>query len=107
MTVKCDSNKLDLDFDKLREKLPAGFPDSIPDQYKNISAMIPQKIDEGKKMFKEKCKELTGDDKVYERIELAFEELKDCIMPLVNVEELQKEIEEAQPTGELDIVFNK
>lgn len=107
MSVKCDSNELDLDFDKLRAKLPAGFPDSVPDQYKNMTAMIPQKIDEGKKMFKEKCKELTGDDRAYERIEVAFEELKNCTVGLVNMEILQEEIEKAQPTGELDIVFNK
>lgn len=96
-----------MDFDKIREKLPAGIPDSIPDQFKNMTAMIPKKAEEAKKMFKEKCKELTGDDTAYERIEAAAEQLKNCTSGLVDVTALQEEIEKAQPTGELDTVFNK
>lgn len=63
--------------------------------------------DDVKTILKEKCIKVSGSGAAYESAEQASEVLKDCIMGLVNVEQLQKEIELAQPNGELDTVFNK
>lgn len=50
---------------------------------------------------------MTGGDAAFEAIEHGVEDLKNCTVGLIDVEQLQKEIEAAQPSGELDTVFNK
>jgi len=35
------------------------------------------------------------------------DEFRECIMSLVNITELQEEMEQAKPTGDLDTVFRK
>jgi hypothetical protein len=40
-------------------------------------------------------------------LQAAKDEVQECIKSLVNVTELQTEIEEAKPTGDLDVVFRK
>lgn len=88
--------------DKIKEKLPAGI--EIPPSLQNVT--LPS-IDEMKKVLKEKCSKVSGGDAAYEAIERGTEDLKNCTSGLINVEVLQKEIEEAEPSGELDTVFNK
>lgn len=63
--------------------------------------------DDALNIIKEKCMKVSGSGAAFEGAEQASTVLKECIMGLVNVEQLQKEIEEAQPNGELDTVFNK
>lgn len=81
--------------------MPEGI--EIPDSLKNASF----NVDEMKKVLQEKCKKVSGNEESYKAIEEGAQKLKDCTVGLVDVEQLQKEIEEAQPSGELDTVFNK
>lgn len=69
----------------------------------NISAF---NIDEGEKLLEEKCKK-NGGNTSFDDFMMAREEFNFCIQPLVNVTELQVEIENAKPTGDLDLVFSK
>lgn len=64
-------------------------------------------IDELKKILKDKCAKVSGGDAAYDAIERGAEDLKACTSGLIDVEQLQKEIQEAEPHGELDTVFNK
>lgn len=64
-------------------------------------------IDELKKILKDKCAKVSGDGAAYEAIERGAEDFKACTTGLIDVEQLQKEIQEAEPHGELDTVFNK
>lgn len=100
--VHCNDNSLDFDIDKLKAKLPEGI--ELPDSLKN--ATLPS-FDEVKKLLREKCKKVAGDESKYDAIEKGAEDLKNCTSGLVDVEQLQREIEAAQPSGELDTVFNK
>ena len=86
----------------MKSKLPSDL--QIPDSIKNIS--LPT-VDETTKVFKEKCAKVSGSDAAYEGVEQGVSKLKDCVSELIDVEQLQKEIEAAQPIGELDTVFNK
>lgn len=108
--VECQSNNAidineiskNFDIDKLKENLPPGV--KIPDSLQNVK--LPT-IDDVKKVAKEKCTKVSGGDAAYLAIEKGSEDLTNCISGLVNVAALQEEIEEAQPNGELDTVFNK
>lgn len=93
-----DLNKIDLD--KIKEKLPFEVPPSL----QNVT--LPS-IDEVKKVIKEKCSKVSKNDDAYAAIERGAEDLKNCTTGLIDYEVLQKEIEEAEPSGELDTVFNK
>lgn len=93
-----DLNKIDLD--KIKEKLPFEVPPSL----QNVT--LPS-IDEVKKIIKDKCSKVSGGDDAYATIERGAEDLKNCTTGLIDYEVLQKEIEEAEPSGELDTVFNK
>lgn len=64
-------------------------------------------IEDVKKIVKQKCDNATTSPDAYANIEKAGEDFKTCITSLVDVPTLQNEIEEAQPKGELDAVFNK
>lgn len=108
--IECDETP-QLDFDKLKDSiniddinknLPPGI--EIPPSFKNIT--LP-KIEDIKKMMKDKCSKVSGGDEAYIAIENGAAELQNCTSGLINVETLQKEIDEAQPKGELDTVFNK
>lgn len=57
--------------------------------------------------MKDKCAKVSGGDAAYEAIERGAKELMECTSGLIDVEQLQKEIQEAEPHGELDTVFNK
>lgn len=100
-----NDNEIDLnniDLDKIKDKLPPGI--EIPPALKNVT--LPS-VDEVKKVIKDKCAKVSGGDAAYEAIERGTEELKNCTSGLIDVEVLQKEIEDAEPHGELDTVFNK
>lgn len=80
------------------------MPDGlIPDSLKNVT--IP--VDELKTVFQEKCKKVSGDDSKYKAVEDGVTHFMNCTSGLVDYEELQNEIEAAQPNGELDTVFHK
>lgn len=100
--INCNNNELDIDFEKIKEKLPPGI--EIPPSLQNMS--MPS-LDEFKKVIKEKCSKVSGGDAAYEAIEAGATKLQECTSGLIDVEQLQNEIEKAQPRGELDTVFNK
>lgn len=58
-------------------------------------------------MIKDKCAKVSGGQDAYDRIEKAAEDLQNCTSGLIDVEQLQNEIKKAEPSGELDTVFNK
>lgn len=63
-----------------------------------------------KDVFRKKCIEVSGEeagDRAYNDIEAGASTLSECVNSLVNYTTLQREIQEASPEGELDVVFNK
>lgn len=97
--VRCQG---DINIDELKSKLPPGI--EIPPSLQNFT--LPT-IDEIKAVVKSKCDRVAADTAAYEAVEKAAEDFKACASDLIDFEELQKEMEEAQPKGELDTVFNK
>lgn len=91
-----------IDLDKIKEQLPKNL--EIPAQFQNVS--LPT-VDELKQLVKDKCTKVSGGAAAYEAIERGAEEFKTCTTGLVDVEQLQQEIKDAEPRGELDTVFNK
>lgn len=63
-------------------------------------------MDDAKKAIKEKCDKVSGNDETFAKVEASANNLMQCITGLINVDQLQKDIKEAQPKGELDTVFN-
>lgn len=100
--IQSESNDIPIDIDKIKEHLPKNL--EIPASFQNVS--MPS-IDELKKILKDKCAKVSGGDEAYAAIERGAEDLKACTTGLIDVEQLQKEIQEAEPHGELDTVFNK
>lgn len=100
--IECESNEIPIDLEKIKEHLPKNI--EIPASFQNVS--MPS-IAEVKKILKDKCAKVSGGDEAYEAIESGAKELKECTSGLIDVEQLQKEIAEAEPHGELDTVFNK
>lgn len=76
----------------------------------NLSAVnqteIMGKINEVKELLKEKC-DKKGGPGTFDKIFNAKDELFSCVKGLVNFTTLNKEMEDAKPTGDLDIVFKK
>lgn len=101
-SIACDSNELEANIEKIKSKLPEGI--EIPESLKNVT--LPT-VDDVKKVLKEKCDKVSGGEEAYAAVEEASEKMKECALNLINVGQLQKDIEEAQPKGELDTVFNK
>ncbi|KAJ6644216.1 27 kDa hemolymph protein, partial [Pseudolycoriella hygida] len=96
-TVLCN----DVDIEKLKSQLPEGI---IPQGF-NTSSLPTQ--DDAKKLFKEKCEKASNGTEAFVKAENATEVFKECLMNLIDFEALQKEIDVAQPNGDLDTVFNK
>lgn len=92
----------EINLEELKSKLPEGV--EIPPALQNISLPTMEEI---KAVVKSKCDKVTGNTTAFTAVEEAFEEFKGCAADLVDFEELQKEMEDAQPKGELDTVFNK
>lgn len=63
-------------------------------------------VEEAKTAFKKKC-DKNGGATAYPAAESAAKVMESCVRGLVNVTLLQEEIEQAKPTGDLDIVFRK
>lgn len=91
----------ELDIDKLREQLPEGL---IPPEFQNVS--LPS-LEDIQKIVKDKCSRVAGSDAAYEQAEQSGQKLSECLQGLLDFSELQSEIKEAKPTGDLDTVFNK
>lgn len=97
-----DKLKNSIDLENIKKNLPAGI--DIPSSLQNVS--LPS-VDEVKKVLKEKCSKVSKGEEAYAAIEKGAEDLKNCTSGLIDVEVLRTEIEEAEPKGELDTVFNK
>lgn len=98
--IRIHSDSIDLE--KLKEHLPKDL--QVPASLQNVT--LPS-VDELKRLVKDKCAKVSGGDAAYEAIERGAEDFKTCTSGLVDVEQLQNEIKEAEPKGELDTVFNK
>ncbi len=92
----------DIDLDKLKSQIPDGI---LPPGF-NASSLSTT-ADDAKKLFKEKCQKQSNSEDTFHKVENASEVLRNCLMNLIDIEVLQKEIDEAQPNGDLDTVFNK
>jgi hypothetical protein len=91
----------EVDIEKLKSQLPEGI---LPEGF-NTSAL--PTADDAKKLFKEKCHKISNNDEAFQKAENASDVFRDCLTGLVDFEALQKEIDQAQPNGDLDVVFNK
>lgn len=92
----------EINIDEIKSKLPAGV--EIPPSLQNIS--LPT-LEEVKAVVKTKCDRVAASSEAYAAVEAAAEEFKGCASDLIDFEEFQREMEEAQPKGELDTVFIK
>lgn len=99
-SVFCEIDS-ELNIEKLKSNLPEGV--ELPDSLKNVT--LPS-ADDVRRVIKDKCKKTSGGDEAFDHAEEAQSKLLECITGLINVEQLQKDIEDAQPRGELDTVFN-
>lgn len=72
---------------------------------------ITQDMEDAKRIVKEKCKSVVKDEdkaeNAFKAVENAFTEILECGQGLIDFENLQKEIDEASPKGELESVFNE
>ncbi|BFG00284.1 27 kDa hemolymph protein [Drosophila madeirensis] len=77
----------------------------LPPEYRNTNVSV----EDIKRMYREKCKKVTGADNAtfYQEIEKAAAKMSACISGVANLTALQAEMEEAKPLGELDTVFHK
>lgn len=92
----------EINLEDIKSKLPEGI--ELPANLQNLS--LPT-LEEIKAVVKSKCDRVSGGDAAFVEIEEAVEGLKECAGDLIDFEQLQEEIEKAQPNGELDTVFNK
>ncbi|XP_050682167.1 27 kDa hemolymph protein-like isoform X2 [Leptidea sinapis] len=88
---------------------------SISDALDSLPPELQGKIDEAQieaiqnkssEVFKEKC-EKNGGLHAFDNAERAFKEFSKCVQALVSPNQLQKEIEDAKPNGQVDEVFKK
>jgi len=99
-------NLQDLNFGNLPGNL--SLPGNLPGNFSlpgDLPVNVPT-VEEGQRVFEEKCKKM-GHPEAYQAAEAGKDELQECIKSLVNVTELQAEVEQAKPTGDLDAVFRK
>lgn len=94
-------NQLKTNVDSLADQLPAGL---LPANF-NQSAM--PSADDIIKVLRQKCEKVSADPATWTAVEEAGNTFRTCVSDLVDFEKLQEEIEQAQPNGELDTVFNK
>ncbi|KAL0273144.1 UNVERIFIED_CONTAM: hypothetical protein PYX00_005888 [Menopon gallinae] len=71
----------------------------------NITSKLPSQED-AEKIFAEKCRK-NGGETAYQNASLAKNRTIECVKNLVDFEQLQVEMEEAKPSGDLDSVFKK
>ncbi|KAH8394443.1 hypothetical protein KR222_005710 [Zaprionus bogoriensis] len=77
----------------------------LPPEFRNANISI----GEWGRLYRDKCKKVTGKDNstLYKEIEKAALKLNNCISGLANMTALREEMEAARPIGELDTVFHK
>ncbi|XP_068141197.1 27 kDa hemolymph protein [Drosophila tropicalis] len=77
----------------------------LPPEYRNTNVSV----DDIKRMYREKCKKVTGSENstLYLEIEKATAKMSTCLSKVANLTALQEEMEVAKPTGDLDTVFHK
>lgn len=92
-------NLQDLNLGNLAGNL--SLPGNLPVNISNVPT-----VEEGERIFEEKCKKM-GHREAYQAAQAGKDELQECFKSLVNVTELQAEMEQAKPTGDLDTVFRK
>ncbi|XP_015586446.1 27 kDa hemolymph protein [Cephus cinctus] len=63
-------------------------------------------VEDFKSVFKQKC-EKNGGPTAYQNAEQKQKEATECLQSLVNMTELQIEMDQAKPKGDLDVVFKK
>lgn len=85
------------------EHLPPGTLENLP---AGFNASDVPSIEEGEELLKEKC-DKNGNNESFDNAMMAKEEIQFCLRNLVNYTQIQKEIEKAKPTGDLDTVFRK
>uniref|UniRef100_A0A1B6D3A7 DUF19 domain-containing protein n=1 Tax=Clastoptera arizonana TaxID=38151 RepID=A0A1B6D3A7_9HEMI len=83
--------------------IPPGTLDKLPS---GLNASNIPSIEEGEELLKKKC-DKNGNNESFDNLMVAKEELQFCLHDLINFQEVQKEIEKAKPTGDLDLVFRK
>ncbi|KAF6197840.1 hypothetical protein GE061_008810 [Apolygus lucorum] len=76
----------------LQDKLPSNLLNELPS------------LNEGHDGIREKCLK-NGNNEAYEKVLEARNEFPSCVKGRFDYEEMQKEIDEAKPTGDLDKVF--
>lgn len=64
-------------------------------------------LDEGERVLKDKCLKNSKANDSYELTVEAKKDFEVCVKSLIDVTELKKEINEAKPRGDLDMVFKK
>ncbi|KAF6209616.1 hypothetical protein GE061_015364 [Apolygus lucorum] len=78
----------------LQDKLPSNLLNELPS------------LNEGDDLLREKCLK-NGNNETYEKVVEAKSEFSSCVKGLFDYEKMQKEIDKAKPTGDLDTVFRK
>ncbi|KAE9541327.1 hypothetical protein AGLY_004572 [Aphis glycines] len=64
-------------------------------------------LDEGERVLREKCLKNSQSNDSYEMTVEAKKDFEVCVKSLVDIAEIKKEINEAKPKGDLDMVFKK
>ncbi|XP_050435570.1 27 kDa hemolymph protein-like [Adelges cooleyi] len=81
---------------------------NLSNMEQRINSSIPETaLEDSEKLFREKCLRNGKDNNSYGLAVEAKERFQLCVQSLVNVKELKKEIDEAKPKGDIDLVFKK
>lgn len=98
----------DTDLNDLQDTVKKKFGSLVPDlpNIDQLNESIPA-LDEGERVLKEKCLKNSQSNDTYEMTVEAKKDFEVCVKSLVDVTELKKEINEAKPKGDLDMVFKK
>jgi len=79
----------------------------LPSEFANMNLT---NLEDAKSLLRDKCIKVAGEEQgnaAFEEIEASGMSLMECISGIVNFTNIQAEIDEASPRGELDVVFNK
>uniref|UniRef100_A0A1B6GKM1 27 kDa hemolymph protein n=1 Tax=Cuerna arida TaxID=1464854 RepID=A0A1B6GKM1_9HEMI len=85
------------------EQLPDSIKSAIPQE---VSVDQVPSIEDGEELLKERCDKY-GTNESFDNAMYAKEEIMFCLRKLINYTEIKIEIEQAKPTGDLDVVFKK
>lgn len=90
--------------EKVIQEASAVAAENIPQLNFNASAL--PNVEEATNLFEQKCKK-NGGPNAFENAKNAQTEMEQCLKSLIDFNELNTEIENAKPKGELDEVFKK